>query len=184
MPCRFIACRYCSYSSRMGVSFLISFPVSSCLARLVLLIAFPPGGGVPFYPVLPAHRLIVSSLSSCRGVLLARLVFLFIRLIVLMVCDEMFLRGRRPCRIIPMGVRLAPPLRLARFLLIRLEAVMRSSVPVLRHPVMRRQGRQGRQRMGTRRNELDKTARPQDGRQACGTSGKTGRATRRRDETV
>ena len=70
-------------------------------------------------------------MSSCRGVLLTRLVFLFIRLIVLRICDEAFLRGRRAIRIIPMGVRLV------RSVLVRPGSVRRS-LPDLRYLVMRR----------------------------------------------
>lgn len=86
----FIACSYCSHLVSWGVSFLISFYRLVLLTRFVLLMCVSPGAS-RYIPVPPSLRLVM---SSCRAVLLARLVFLFIRLIVLQACDEMFLRER------------------------------------------------------------------------------------------
>lgn len=76
-----------------------------------------------------------SGVSFPRLVLIARLVFLFIRLIALRVCDEMFLRdGVLPYHPDELAARSLPRLFLA-YLPRNRDAV---SVLGLRHPVMRR----------------------------------------------
>lgn len=133
-----------------------SRPVSSCLL-------------VSFFLLRSLGRLVLSTcrsaiVSSCclaGGILLARLVFLFICLIVLMVCDEMFLRGRRaavssrwacgsfPCRLDLLATK---PLCGVR----------------AHHASSCHEAEMTARHGGERRDELNKTARQQDGRQACG----------------
>lgn len=126
LSCCFIACSYCSHLVSSGVSSLISFHRLVLLARLVSSYRVPRG------------RLVISLfrrpfVSSCRLAVASCLPvsFLFIRLIVLLICDEAFLRGRRAIRIIPMSVRLV------RSVLVRPGSVRRS-LPSLRYLVMRR----------------------------------------------
>lgn len=76
-------------SSRAASRRTSRFPVSSCLLVSFLRICVSRVASRPI-PVSPFLRLVI---SSCWYVVLARLVFLFIRLIVLRVLDEMFLRG-------------------------------------------------------------------------------------------
>lgn len=121
-----IACSYCfSYSSRRASRSLrlVSSSRLACLSRCSYLRFLV---GVSFYSVPPFLRLVI---SSCRGVLLARLVFLSICLIVLMVCDEMFLRRRRVIHIITMVMRLVPLRLAARSLLARYETIVRCPCP-------------------------------------------------------
>lgn len=139
--------------------------------RLVLLAYLPRSSYcvplvVSFYPVSPAHRLVV---SSC---LLVSFFFSF----VLSSCGyvmKMFLRGsatissRWACVSFPRCPGLLASWR---------DAV---SVPALRHPAMRR--REDGKAWGEWRDELNKTARPQDVRQAVRHIGHdgTGRGTGR-----
>lgn len=106
-----------------GVSFLISSIVSSCLLVSFLRICVSRVASRPI-PVSPFLRLVI---SSCCDVVLARLVFLFIRLIVLRVLDEMFLRGDVfPCHPDRYAARF---LRLVRSLPARSVAMMRYPHP-------------------------------------------------------
>lgn len=92
-----------------------------------------------YIPLPSSLRLVI---SSCRGVLLARLVsFPFTFLIALRIWIG------RSCwvgRIIPMSMRLVP-LLLVSSLIVRFVAMMRYPFPscVIRHPVVRQRGRQG-----------------------------------------
>lgn len=168
-----LAC--CSYSSRGASRPSISFHPS----RLVLLARLRSS-----HLRLPGRRPVLSrsavppSSRPCRlagaSCLPVSFFFSFVSS-ALRACDEVFMRGRRAIRIIPMGVRLVPCV-LVRSVLARLPgSVRRHPLPGLRHQVMRRRedGKDGKV-WGERQDELDKTARRQDGRQACGTSGKTG----------
>lgn len=128
--CRLIACSYCSHLVSWGVSFLISFTVSFCL--FVSFFLLRSTGASRSIPCPPAHSLIV---LSCRGVLLARLVFFSF---VLSSCGYVMRCscGAAGYRIIPMSVRLFPTARLAHCLPDPMSWA--ASMFVLRHPVMRR----------------------------------------------
>lgn len=171
------------------------YPVVSLLARIVLIrlvgrlvphlvlssrlacsfrsshLRFP--WGVSFCSVPPSLRLVV---SSCRGVLLARLVsFPFTFLIALRIWIG------RSCgvgRIIPMSMRLVP-LLLVSSLIVRFVAMMRYPFPSC---VIRSCGDEDDKAWGERRDELNKTARPQDGRQSVRHIGQDGNGTR--NETI